>query len=235
LLGFEIMAARLKIITPKRSGARENLAATIIERDAVERICHKARDAAERANGLIAKAEERLREAQTSVEKAREAQARAAIKAAKAGKPPPAAAETRESRAREVDAQDALEAARAALEACEQTLAEHEADLQRANRDVGKAADDVIRSEVGARLLQETAMLQEQLISKRVELRHLLGANLIPEPENKAAETLLGFRQFPSFYGNVEHIDWSRHQSAEIWKAAREALLRDAGALLGGT
>jgi len=229
------MPRALKAAVPaRRSAEREALAQVIADRDAAEAITHRARDAANRAQGLIAEAEAKLADAQAAVEKAREAQARRAVKAAKSGAAPPPDATARNARLAEADAQDSLEAARAASEACVAALVPHERDLEYAQRLVAKAADDVIRAECGSRLFRETEALQAQLIAARVALRYLLGNNQIPEPENKAANTLLGYRQFPSFYGNIEWADHDRHQTTVAWKEAREALMRDAGAPLPG-
>jgi len=70
------------------------------------------------------------------------------------------------------------------------------------------------------------------LIAKRVALRFLLAGGLIPEPENKKADMLLSYRQFPSFYGNVEWADWGKHEVTIAWKEARETLMRNADAPL---
>lgn len=163
------MTAKLKIIPSKRTQERESLAQAIADAAVVERRAFKACDSKERASALVAGAESKLSEATSAVEKARDAQSRRAFKAIKAGADIAPDATTRNARLNVADAEDAVEAAKAALASCEDAFAESEDDLRRAQQHVVAAADDVIRTEQAHRVLQQAQMLQEQLLRARVQ------------------------------------------------------------------
>ena len=107
-----------------RSEAREALAAAIKDHAAAIRAVHRARDSVERAINFRAEAEAKLEAASSSVQKARELQAKSITKAATkpAGSLVPADA-MRIARAAEADAQDQLEAAGTAVASCQDVLA----------------------------------------------------------------------------------------------------------------
>jgi hypothetical protein len=52
--------------------------------------------------------------------------------------------------------------------------------------------------------------------------------NLLPEPLMQEAKTVLWFRDFPTWSGNVEYIDWYRHDEHLRWTALRADLMKDA-------
>jgi hypothetical protein len=135
---------------------------------------------------------------------------------------------TREARIREADARDTLDAAKTALTTCEKILAEHEYALRRTEQPVAAAADDVIRAEAASRVLKETKVLQEKLIVARVALKYLHSNNLMPEPLMQEAKTVLWFRDFATWSGKVEYIDWNRHDEHLRWTALRAELMKDA-------
>jgi hypothetical protein len=200
----------------------------IADADAARRAAMKARDAKERTIAMIAAAEAKLSQATKAIEKARDAQAAHIAKAATSGVTPRTDTGTREARIREADARDTLDAAKAALATCEQTLAEFEGQQRRTEEPVARAADDVIRVEAASRVLKEAKVLQDKLIVARVALRYLHSNNLMPEPLMQEAKTILWFRDFATWYGNVEYIDWNRHDEHLRWTALRAELMKDA-------
>jgi hypothetical protein len=117
---------------------------------------------------------------------------------------------------------------KAALETCEKTLAEHEHDLQKMQGHAATAADDVIRSEAASRVLKEARVLQEKLIAARVALQFMHSNNLMPEPLMREARTLLGFREFATWSGNVEYHFWNQHAEHQRWAGLHAELTKNA-------
>jgi hypothetical protein len=221
------MPAKLKVIPNKQ---REALAQAIAEATVARRAATKAREAKERSESMIATAEAKLGQAAEGIDHARNAQATQLAKAATSGKSPPTASATRTARLRETDARDTYEAAKAALATCEQTLADREYDLTKAQDQVAKAADDVIRAEAAHRVLKDAKAFQEKLIAARVALRYLHANNLLPEALMPEARTLLGFRAFPAWIGNIEYRQWEKHAEHQRWLTLHEELMKDADA-----
>ncbi len=224
------MAAKLKAVPNKRSPEREALAQAIADAAAAHRVAMKARDAKARAQDMVAAAEAKLVQATVGIDKARDAQAATMAKAATSGAKPRAANTTREARIKEADARDELEAAKAALASCEVPLVEHEYGLQQSLTFVTSAADAVIRSESASRVLKETKVLQEKLVAARVALQFLYANNLMPEALKAEAKSVLWFREFATWPGNVEYHRWDLHPEHLKWAALREALAEDADA-----
>jgi hypothetical protein len=219
------MIAKLKVV---RSPQREALAQAIADARAAHEAAVKARDARKRANAMIVHAETKLGQATRAIERARDAQAANLAQAATSGVKPRADTGTREARIREADARDTLDAAKTALTTCEQTLAEFEGQQRRTEEPVARAADDVIRVEAASRVLKEAKVLQEKLIVARVALQYLHSKNLLPEPLMQEAKSLLAFREFASYWGNVEYYDWRRNDEYLRWSALHAELMKDA-------
>lgn len=211
-------ARNLKVVVrhkPARSQEREALAAAIADLTAAERKAHQARDAKERAEALVTQAEAKLDAAKAGIEKAKTHDAAALAKAASTGTKPRADGTLRSARQCVTDAEDGLEAARAALIQCDEALTNVEQELKSEQEFVAALADDVITAEATSRVLREARRLQEALVNKRVELRTLLHAKLIvDEDEKKAADYLLMFRGFPGTYFCTESVDWDKHPAA---------------------
>jgi hypothetical protein len=234
------MTARsLKVVArhkPARSEAREALASAIADLAAAERKAHQARDAKTRAGALVTQAEAKINAAKAGIEKAKDHEAANLTKAASAGTKPRADGSIiRSARQRVTDAEDGLEAARAASIQCDEALTNAEQELKAEQEFVAALAGDVITAEAASRVLREAQKLQEALVNKRVELRTLLHARLIVDPdEKKAADYLLMFRGFPGTYFCAESVDWNKHALAVQWQQAREALMTNADAPLPG-
>ncbi|MGO9234772.1 MAG: hypothetical protein ACLP4V_12090 [Methylocella sp.] len=228
---------KLKIVRkpPARSEEREALAAALKDLKAAERKAHQARDAQERAEALVTTGEAKLNAARVGVEKAKDFEAANLTRAAASSVKPRAGSKIRDARNAEIDAADALAAARAALTQCETALRHAEQELKAEQEFVAALAGDVITAEAASRVLREAQKLQEALVNKRVELRALLHAGLFVDPdEKKAADYLLMFRGFPATYFCTESVDWDKHALAAAWQQAREALMTNPDAPLPG-
>jgi hypothetical protein len=224
------MVAKLRAVPNKRSPEREALAQAIADAAAAHRVALKAHAAKERAQDMVAAAEAKLVQATAGIDKARDAQATTMAKVATSGGRMRADSTTRNARLKEADAQDELEAAKAALAQCEVPLAEHEYDLQ---SQLSTAADAVIRSESASRVLKEAKVLQEKLITARVALRFLYAKNLLPEALMVEAKSVLWFREFATWPGNVEYHRWEEHEEHKRWAALYAELTKDADAEVG--
>jgi chromosome segregation ATPase len=126
-------ARNLKVVVrhkPARSQEREALAAAIADLTAAERKAHQARDAKERAEALVTQAEAKLDAAKAGIEKAKTHDAAALAKAASTGTKPRADGTLRSARQCVTDAEDGLEAARAALIQCDEALTNVEQELK---------------------------------------------------------------------------------------------------------
>jgi hypothetical protein len=229
------MKPNLKLAT-ERDPARAELAAAIEAATVAERAAASARNAATRAGEMVEQAQQQLEAASAAVTSARELQADRLADAAKTGNAPAPDRSMREARAREVDATDELDAARAALATCETGARRDEDAHQRANRAVGAAADAVIRSSgtIG-RLLKETAALQVQLGEKRRTLLFLFHGSLVSEEDWCNVNSFLAPPNFPAIsqklgFSTSLNADWPH--APPSWRAAREALLRDPDAAL---
>ena len=84
------------------------------------------------------------------------------------------------------------------------------------------------------RLLAAARSTQDELVRRRVVLRHVLhSCTQRNDPETAEARSfLLSDSALPSTLGGPLFQDWDRHPAAEPWRRAREALMRDADAPL---
>ena len=143
----------------------------------------------------------------------------------------------KEARAKAQDAQDELDAAIAAGPALVEQEAAAKYELQHATDDVEKRLRDVVRAETASAvsaLLKQAEAVQNDLISRRVVLRHLHRSEFIGEPEATAVKTFLRHNSdvLPGAFGSVEFHDYDKHSAAESWRAVRLALATDADAPL---
>jgi hypothetical protein len=162
------------------------------------------------------------------------------VEAAKSGKTIKSDTMLREARAAELEAQDQLEVAEAALAEVEESVGgpEHESAEVRAR--LAKYADGVVLTRAEP-LLEETKALHDKLIANRIVLRYMLhelkphGAHLQASTD-EAAKAIHDFlrneAELPGSYGSVQWTEWDRHPAANPWRAAREALMKDAEAPL---
>jgi hypothetical protein len=110
-------------------------------------------------------------------------------------------------------------------------------ELQYAANDVDKCIRDVVKAETHATvsgLLRQAEAVQNDLISRRVVLRHLHRAEFIGEPEATAVKDFLRHNGdvLPGAFGSVEFHDYDKHLAAEPWREAQKMLATDADAPL---
>jgi hypothetical protein len=223
------MTAKLKVVPNKQ---RETIAQAVVVVAAAHRAATKAREAKERAQAMIVAAETKILDAGAGIEQARDTQAADLAKAATFGAKPRADSGMHNARIWEACSRDTLEAAKAAKEICEQTLADRDHDLTKAQDRAAAAADDIIRSEAASRVLKDAQALQEKLIVARVALRCLYNNDMLPEQLMQEAKTLLGFRAFPAWLGHLEIQRWEIHEAHRHWLTLREELMKDANAVV---
>jgi hypothetical protein len=152
-----------------RSPERESLGLAISNKRAVDDRLEAQRGAVERAERLVSDAESKMAASAVAVADAREQQARAVAEAVAAGQrqPPPGAVRT--ARAAETEAQDDLDAAKAALEQLGgAALAELEAEAASADVQVEVAINGLLAAERGSQVARE-------LVARRQEISELLG------------------------------------------------------------
>ena len=226
---------------------RTTLAEAIERSTDAERIAIAAREAVTRASEMVKAATAQLDDATADVATARERQATNMAAAAKSGAASSPDKSMREARAQEIDASDELDAARAALAACEAALIEPEKTHTNAQQYVESCADAVMATGVAA-LLVEAEAIQRELGVKRAVLQFLrkdciepycpaseiinwdeVNAGGVPRSKKNEAPAVSKFLDAPvfSFYDTT-------HPAIEPWRAARDALMRDASAPLPG-
>lgn len=243
------MAARsqtLKAVPPSTSPddrirqKRERLAeaqAAIKRAEAKE---EQARAAVGRAREQVSRARDNLGRAKEAVAAARTEQQRRLVDAAKSGEAITADTTMRELRAAELEAQDQLDAAVAALATVEGSAGDPEQATEAA-RQLDLYVGSVLWTRA-APLLERAEALQAELIKVRVGLRYLLhtckpGEASLREPADELVRAVRDFLrptlELPGTYGSVSYgVDWDHHPAIDPWRQAREALAKDAEAEL---
>jgi hypothetical protein len=188
-----------------------------------------AKASARRAADLVAAADRKLKEAASAAAAARDQRASNIEEAARTGERP-ASVSTREARSAEADAAEDLTIAKAALAKIVGSVPELERAHQKAQEQVSKLADDVIRACSISSLLNEARALQSQLCSHRLVLRYLDHEGLVRSSEHAEVHRFLFDRDLPGQWGQVEYRMWDEDAASHPWRQAREALTRDAGA-----
>jgi hypothetical protein len=223
----------------KPSVARAELKAAVAAMRKAERTVANNLKAIERADTTAADAAARFEKAQAAIEKAKNTDTQAAVRAAQQGETPATSSVMYRARNIERFAEDGLAAAKAAHADLTARQPELESEVRYARDDLERAIRAVIASEAPVRrLIEQTARLQEQLVHKRVLLRHLTEGNLIEgyliadEATREAAETLLR-RELPAPQGErVQHEDWDEHPASLAWDKMLAKLATDADAEL---
>jgi hypothetical protein len=189
-----------------------------------------AKAAARRGADLVAVADRKLKHAAGAAAAAREQRIRDVEEAAQTGGTPAPVA-TSEARTAETDAAEDLGIAKTALAKIVAEVPELERLHLKAQEQVSKLADDVIRACSISSLLNEARTLQAELCEHRLVLRYLEHEGLVRNSEQTDVKHFLVGRDLPGSWGQVEYKLWS--ESAELpWRAWRQALMRDASAPL---
>lgn len=182
---------------PQRSPERQHLADAIAEREECKRRVRDARGAIARGEDMVAAAKSRLAAAEASTAASRTRRAQELAHAVEAGTTV-LASPTREARIEEADAQDDLDAARAALVGLQKRLGDAEDAFRAAQAMVVAAADIVLRSEA-RRVLAEACAAAEAL---------------------KRCRTVLLYFQRPEAAGQNPHIGIQKPAIGEDWAHA---------------
>jgi hypothetical protein len=226
---------------PARSAEREKLASAIAEAQETQRAADGVRHAIARAADMVSKARTRLEAAQAAVASAKEQQAYRLAAAAASGTPAALASTMKQARADEVDAQDEIDAAEAALAQLKAQLAgAEEASQLAAHRRI--AAVDAVMRVVAANFFADTEQVVEELLARRAVLRFLREPDPLHQPlnfyvarerdepfaemRNQIQRHLLNSVGRLRDDGNGE--DWRGHEKLKPWSSAREALFSDA-------
>jgi hypothetical protein len=221
---------------------RQALAFAIAERDRVGQIAEQARQAVQRARQLTYDAEAHLEAAQLSVEEAREKHSRLVTEAVAAGSKLPSSS-IRQARINEAEAEDALRAARAALERLQVALVVAEGDLRTSAATVLERAKLVMASETTA-MPSDMKQAIEAFIAQVAVFGYLVKSQIISDfqppsdpsqlvhhdpmfrhPAGPSVQMLraLGLSGWaPSWLAQVED-----HSAIAAWRAALEELQRD--------
>jgi hypothetical protein len=150
---------------PERTSEREALAAAIAANSEAERAAERGRVAVTHASELVSKNETKLAEAQAAVVDAKERHTAATAAAIGRGGPLPSSA-LRSARAAQADIQDDLDAAQAALEQLQASLAELDENVVAGEIGIEAAINRVLGVAAG--------QLVHDLVACRTELIQLL-------------------------------------------------------------
>jgi hypothetical protein len=203
---------------------RAALAEAIGERDEAERKAEAAKSAVERASALLEAAEARCEETQAALVGRRSEGAQRVLEAATTGAPGMPDVSMREARVADLDAADALEAAKSALASCMATLKNAEGDLRHEQWRVETAVAPVLAASAD-RVVAEAARLKDELDGVRAILAFLQRSLEAGSPLQHRVMMAL-----PPSPPGVFAPDYRSHPALAAWRDAREALLRDAAA-----
>jgi chromosome segregation ATPase len=228
------MAKSASILKPGRSPERETLAQAIErEREAVRRLA-ETKAAEERRFDAFRSASRAAEAAEKAVEEARSSEhARVVAEFTGDAAAPVAGLADAERAAERARAEAArLRDARAALEAAHREALN---EFEHAQSAVRRAVEAVMRAEIDVgRLLGDARRAQADLIAQRIVIRWLERNGFVALPMKEAVARFMIDIDLPAGFGVTEMKDWSRHEAAGPFIAAREALLRDADAPLPG-
>lgn len=194
-----------------------------------------------RAREQVSRARDNLGRAQEAIAAAKVEQERRLVEAAKSGKTIDASTTTtRDLRAAELEAQDQVDAAVAALATVEQSVGDPEQATE-AVRQLDLYVGSVLWTQA-ERLYEEAKAMQAGLIERRAVLRYLLHEfksddARLREPTDELVRMVRDFLRYtpdmPSTFGGTASLtDWDRHPATQPWRQAREALAKDAEAVL---
>jgi hypothetical protein len=107
-------------------------------------------------------------------------------------------------------------------------------EVERAREAIDKCVAAVVQTEATvAKLLADAKAVQDDLINKRIVLRHLFNKGLVAEQEAAAVRSFLQNNySMPACLGQAERGNFDKHPAADPWKAAIAALASDADAPL---
>jgi hypothetical protein len=221
----------LKLATgePPRSPERVELASAIERHAAAVEAVRRVEQGREQAGETVYRASDALRAAEAAVAAALANEgARLAAKALGED----AGISTADAEASVKQATNDLAVARRTRDALDERAAREAAEVERAQAALEKCVAAVAKSEApAARLLAEAWSLQNDLVARRIVLRHLFNNDFIAEEEAAAVRSFLLFENhLPAGHGQVEYGNFDAHPAADPFKRACEALRTDADA-----
>lgn len=230
--------AAIAIVSEKLPPDRAALAAALVAVTEARKAVAAARAAEERGAGLVAAAEAEVDRAELDITGAKARHGAAMTEAAKAGTPPPPAAELRSARAAHGDALDQLDAAREARAAVKAALSDAHQVLWEAELAVKPAESAILRSVI-PRLLAEIEADRAALVGKYFEiiwLKREINARRgrydnYGSPEENDAFRVLNYATTLPNGGSTYWPGWKEIEAAATapWAATLEALAVDPG------
>ena len=210
---------RRPLRSPARAGRWRR---RIAERDQIARRLDTARTAAGRVGEALRDARARVEAAKAAAADATDAHAEALLggQIALADRP------MRRVRAGERDAEADIAAARGAPAKVEASIGEYEAELRRAERRVENAIAEIMASAIDG-VIAKAETSRRELDDEHAVLSFLAHSS---PPGNEAAYR--ASVALPSTPPGAPWPDYQRRPALAPWRAAREALLRDADAPL---
>jgi hypothetical protein len=218
-----------------RSPEREALATAITSAADAERTADRGRVAVARATELVAELESKLAVAVSSVARAREHQGRRVAAAVSSGRVMPASV-MRAARDAELEAEDALESALAAVEQLRTRLTDFEDESRRAALNV-EAAVNAVLGVAAAPLIEEFERIKSELPKRQsalhyIRMRAFVDRVEIPALAAPLAEISPRIEQAIEIGLHFHPVAADQHPVAERWRQACAALRSDADAAL---
>jgi hypothetical protein len=195
------------------SGLRAPLKDAIVARDLVIDRVEASKAAVERIEGQLFDAQRRLRETRVAAGEEQAARVQEIVAGGSA------TLLQRVNGTREADVEREITACKSARDLCKATLADAQVDLGSGERKVIAAIGSVL-SGSASRLIAEEEQLRASLEGKRAILRYLRSS--LGDDQRRRVDAML-----PPSVGWVDD-----HPAVGPWKAAAEALTRDADAAL---
>lgn len=217
---------------PARSLERQALAAAITNRIAALRHVRECEEACTRVDQHVRDAQRKLTEASAAAKSAREAHSEGIARSAKLNVPLPSGSSSRAANQAELEVSDDLEAAKRAATISALNVDNARQSLSQAESKIAAAADAVLKAEDGKALLDELEQAQHKVMALRLAHQFYRDSDLYTSEELKKRGEKLARWEFPPQQGGVFFQDFRIHPRYVDWKNAREALFKDADALL---
>jgi hypothetical protein len=223
----------LKLAGERSGGSpeREQLAEAIERHNDARDVVRRVGEAREQAAETVYRASDALRAAEAALAEAQADEgARLAAKALGEDAGPIAT----DAEASVKQASNDLNIARRTRDALDERGQREAAEVDRARDAVAKCVTAVAKSEApAAKLLAEARSLQNDLVARRIVLRHLFNSHLVADQEAAELRDFLLFQNhLPAAIGQVEYGNYNNHPAADLWRQALEALANDADAAL---
>ena len=217
--------------TPPRSPERVELASAIERHAAALDVVRRVGEAREQAAEVVYHAADALKAAEAALA---EAQADEGARLAAAALGEAADISAADAEAAVTRAANDLNIARRTRGALDERGQREAAEVDRAEKALGKCVAAVAKSEApAARLLAEARLLQNDLVARRIVLRHLFNSDFVAEQEAAELRDFLLFQnQLPAAIGQVEYGNYNDHVAADPWRQALQELRENADAAL---